>query len=226
MGMCFHFLNRGGVIAAPAITWPGSYCMARDVAFYDEEPHWVAENGLAVVVDLFGAGVKLPPGRSTRYILDGAHNVLDRGHAQLLREGRVEAVVYSFGAVKQLSGIRGGMVVSPHIDDRWRAYRHYGVLHNRVPELREGGNFDMNEFSAALILAQLDEWKETQATSKSLLKRYQERLRGVRDLRVLEGGSGHLIPVWTPKRDLLRDALRFEGIETSVHYKLPAWLRP
>jgi dTDP-4-amino-4,6-dideoxygalactose transaminase len=226
MGMCFHFLNRGGVIAAPAITWPGSYCMARDVEFYDEEPTWVAKEGLVVVVDLFGAGVTLPPGRSSRYILDAAHNVLDLGHSNLLTTGQVEAVVYSFGAVKQLSGIRGGMVISPHVDARWRAYRHYGVLQNRVPEMPEGGNFDMNEFSSALILGQLDEWKETQATSQSLLKRYQERLRGIPGLRVLEKGSGHLMTVWTPKRDLLRDALRFEGIETSVHYKLPAGLAP
>lgn len=226
MGMCFHFMRGAGEVHAPVITWPGSYCMAKwGLKFYDTAPPALfGKAGVSVVVDLFGAG--LPRMCGGGYVLDAAHNVLAPEHGNLLNTRQVEAVVYSFGAVKQLSGIRGGMVLSPHVNDRWRAYRHYGVLQNRVPEMAEGGNFDMNEFSAALILAQLDEWKETQATSQSLLKRYQERLCDVPGLRVLEKGSGHLMVVWTKHRDRLRDALRFEGIETSVHYKLPAWLSP
>lgn len=232
MGMCFHFLglSTAGRTRAPAITWPGSYCMGRGVEFYDCVP-WGQRYDTVVLVDLFGAQDirELAHGGGEghpTYVLDAAHNVLDRRHGGYLRDGLVQAVVYSFGAVKQLSGIRGGLVVCPRITDEWRAYRHYGVHRDRLPELPVGGNFDMNEFSAELILAQLDEWKETQETSQCLLRRYVERLRGVPGLKVLERGSGHLFVVWTKHRDRLRDALRFEGIETSVHYKLPTWINP
>jgi len=228
MGMCFHF--RGGRVKAPAITWPGSYCMASRVEFYDVEP-WAGSRDLLVMVDLYGAAEfnKAPFDQSfskPEIVLDAAHNVLDPRHGEMVKKGgQVDAIVYSFGAVKQLSGIRGGMVVSRWVDDRWRAYRHYGVLHNRVPELVQAGNFDMNDFSAALILEQLKEWDEAKLELERLLLHYQERLL-YSGAKIVHGGSGHLFVLWHPERDRIRDALRFEGIETSVHYKLPAWLNP
>jgi Predicted pyridoxal phosphate-dependent enzyme apparently involved in regulation of cell wall biogenesis len=237
MGMCFRFIKPAGdrQVRAPAITWPGTYCMAYHTEFYDVEP-FAGVRDLLVLVDLFGAqDIPAEIARTSAYlagkypratVLDAAHNVLDRRHGEMVKSGGLDAVVYSFGAVKQLSGIRGGMVVSPHVDDKWRAYRHYGVIQNRVPELPEGGNFDMNDFSAALILEQLKEWEETRAAALGLLSRYVERLSPLLGTEMVIDGSGHLCAIWHVARDRIRDALRFEGIETSVHYKLPAWLNP
>lgn len=235
MGMCFKFLRGYKGVVAPAITWPGSYCMAFEPEFYDVEPRGIMGGNQVVLVDLFGAEdvvalVETWKGVADRptIILDAAHNVLAAGHGQLLKQKDLDAVVYSFGAVKQMSGIRGGLVVSRYVDYRWRAARHYGVLHNRLPELPTGGNFDMNDFSASLVLAQLEEWEDTESKARALLEHYQTNLGPVqgKGIKILERGSGHLFVIWSEHRDRIRDALRFEGIETSVHYKLPAWLNP
>jgi dTDP-4-amino-4,6-dideoxygalactose transaminase len=230
MGMCFYFLS--GRVRAPAITWPGSYCMGRAVQWYDHAPTF-ENRETTVLVDLYGAAPIqewVKKGRDRQFmhsyiVVDAAHNFLAPYHNMRFFRDEVDAVVYSFGAVKQLSGIRGGIVVSRHISEKWRAYRHYGVVRDRLPELPQGGNFDMNDFSAALILEQYKEWDTEKLELERMLRRYQERLC-CSSAKIVHGGSGHLFVIWHPERDRIRDALRFEGIETSVHYKLPAWLNP
>lgn len=211
---CYHFLVGDKFLQAPVLTWPGTYCTHHKVCFYDERPQVGAPN---VVVDLYGSG-EVPIIGST-VIIDAAHNCLSKDLIQkYLLTGKAAAICFSFGPTKQLTTIRGGAVISPHVSGQWRSFIHYGA-HGRQPFMRQGGNYTMPDYNACIGINQLKRFDAMQERRQALLIRYDA-------LPVKKYPStGHICSVEAPepKRDYLRRVLAQAGVQTSHHYAIEDW---
>lgn len=217
---CYHFLVKNHRLQAPVLTWPGSYCgHPYDILFYDEVPK---EPGPAVVVDLYGRGL-IPECRARPLIIDAAHNCLSRRLIlHWLLPGKADAICFSFGPTKQLTTIRGGAIISPHISGQWRSYIHFGA-HGRIPHLQKGGNYTMPDFNAVIGLEQMARFGDMQECRRTLLFEYGKgHIGALTDVC----SSGHMYAIRNPVKERPRLALEYAGIQTSHHYPLPAWVNP
>jgi dTDP-4-amino-4,6-dideoxygalactose transaminase len=148
-----------------------------------------------------------------------------------------DAGCFSFFPNKNMTTGEGGMVVFADEEAAARARRlrshamttltwdrHRGHAAS-YDVLGLGFNYRIDELRAALGIVQLERLPELNERRAHLAARYAERLEGSA-LRVPSlGGRGrsahHIVPVLAPsesERDRLRDALRAERIQTSVHY--------
>ena len=140
-----------------------------------------------------------------------------------------DAVAWSFYPGKNLGAFAdaGGVTTDdPAVADQIRVLRNYGSrvkYHNEV----RGVNSRMDELQAAFLrakLARLDEWNERRVSIASM---YQGWLAGVADLVLPEvtptmDPAWHLFVVRTPARDRVQRELARRGVQTLIHYPVPA----
>jgi dTDP-4-amino-4,6-dideoxygalactose transaminase len=158
----------------------------------------------------------------TTTILDAAHRFGDPEHAVFLKEGRVQAVCYSFNCQKEVPCIRGGAVVSPHVRDEWRDFIRCGTR-NKVPVMSGGIKGGLPDPLAAWVIRSLRRLPLARKKRQVVLGVYEEYLG--RWLLTKPGvASGHLAVLLLPDtgtRTLIRNSLGRLGIETSIHYPIP-----
>lgn len=141
-----------------------------------------------------------------------------------------DAATFSFYPSKNLAAVGDGGALVTNSDEVARDAR-LRRDHGRTSKYEHGvvgWNYRMDEFQAAALnvkLPRLDAWNERR---RALASRYTERLSKL-PLALPAPDAGtvwHLYVIRTPKRDVLREFLEKQGIETGVHYPLPLHLQP
>lgn len=226
--------HDGQVVEAPVFTWPSTYSHAQHRNLVDTDagawPIWSdREDVLRIVVSLWGRPIPArclaAPGGP--FILDAAHSF---GYGlDLLAQGRVAAVCYSFGPQKEVPCVRGGAVVSPHITPAWRALAHSGTL-DRYGVMERGWNYTMPEPFAAMLPRQLDLVEQRKALRRATMRSYISD-PDIRSLSYVspEDASGHLMVLEArdeTERTRWAGNLLTNRIECGIHYQMPAWLPP
>lgn len=172
-------------------------------------------------------------------IEDAAHAFGARDHrGQVAGQGSVAACL-SFYATKNLPAGEGGAIVTEdnELADYARSYRLHGLSKDAWQRYEPGrwAQYDLvipgikanlPDLLAALALSQLARFGEMQATRRTLVCRYRDRLRHVAGLRSVpaeldEDGADHLMVVEVPAaldRNLVIQQLNERGIGTSVHF--------
>lgn len=143
--------------------------------------------------------------------------------------------MFSFQAIKHLTTGDGGMIV---VQDhslaakaeriRWfgidRTNKQMGTWENDIWEV--GYKYQMNDIAAAMGLAALEEFDETLAHRKRLMKKYTELLGGVAGVKVIgkdltdRSHAAWLYTIVVDRRIDFVKKLREKGIESGqVHYR-------
>jgi len=144
-----------------------------------------------------------------------------------------DLAAFSFYPTKNLGafGDAGAVLTSdPRLAERLRRLRNYGQT-ERCHHAERGVNSRLDEVQAALLrvgLAHLDDHNEER---RSLARRYQDRLRGVRLPRAWPSDESvhhvyHLFVIQYPARDVMRRHLQTCGVGSLVHYPVPVHLQP
>jgi dTDP-4-amino-4,6-dideoxygalactose transaminase len=138
---------------------------------------------------------------------------------------------FSFYPTKNIGAYGDGGLVTTNDDalaERLRLLRQYG-WRERDKSVLKGLNSRLDEIQAAMLrvkLRHLDDWNERR---RQLAARYTEALRHTRLGLPFEPNDMqpvyHLYVVRSRDRDTLRTHLKAEGIETLIHYPLPAHLQ-
>ena len=191
-----------------------------------------------VPVHLYGHPVDLDP--VLRFARAHDLVVLDdaaQAHGARLRGrpvgGLTHATAWSFYPGKNLGALGDGGAVTtsdPETARRLRSLRNYGSTEKyRHDEV--GWNSRLDEVQAALLSVKLRQLDEHNARRAAVARRYDEGLTGL-DLAGLDLAlperAAEATPVWhlyvvrTPHRNRLRDHLAACGVETGVHYPVPA----
>jgi len=140
---------------------------------------------------------------------------------------------FSFYPSKNLGALGdGGMIVTDDaaLAAKLRRLRMYG-WEKRYYTVDPGGiNSRLDEIQAALLhvkLRHLPSWNDAR---RRIARRYDQLLAGtglvLPDAPADESHIYHLYVVQAKQRDQLQAALKERGIETAVHYPLPAHLQP
>jgi dTDP-4-amino-4,6-dideoxygalactose transaminase len=140
---------------------------------------------------------------------------------------------FSFYPTKNLGTLGdGGAVVGndPDLGSRIRMLRQYGWTTERVSEF-SGINSRLDEIQAAILRAKLPYLGSENQRRREIAGKYDQLLTDLpleTPMRVASEGAHvfHQYVVRTPERDRLRSLLRNAGIETLVHYPVPAHLQP
>ncbi|HEU5102447.1 MAG TPA: DegT/DnrJ/EryC1/StrS family aminotransferase [Roseiflexaceae bacterium] len=140
---------------------------------------------------------------------------------------------FSFYPSKNLGALGdGGMIVTDDADlaARLRRLRMYG-WEKRYYTVDSGGiNSRLDEIQAALLRVKLRHLADWNAARRRIARRYNQLLAGTGLLLPEIPGDErhvfHLYVVQSAQRDRLQAALRQRGVETAIHYPLPAHLQP
>lgn len=143
-----------------------------------------------------------------------------------------DAAAFSFYPTKNLGALGdGGAVVTRDgaLAARIAALRNYGSDVKYHYPFR-GRNSRLDELQAALLRVQLGHLDQDLAWRRRVARRYRERLRHPQihlpEVAREEQHAWHLFVVRCPRRDALQRHLRECGIQTQVHYPLPAHRQP
>jgi dTDP-4-amino-4,6-dideoxygalactose transaminase len=138
---------------------------------------------------------------------------------------------FSFYPTKNLGAYGdGGAVVTstPRRAETLRRLRNYGQV-DRYRHASKGWNSRLDEIQAAILRVKLPHLEEWNARRRALAERYREKLAGAPISPLSENPGGghayHLFVVRAPNRDRVRDELAQKGIETQIHYPIPAHLQ-
>jgi dTDP-4-amino-4,6-dideoxygalactose transaminase len=142
-----------------------------------------------------------------------------------------DAAGFSFYPGKNLGAFGDGGAVVTNDDklaDRLRVLRNYGSRQKYYNEVK-GVNSRLDSLQAAFLRVKLSHLEAWNNRRKTVAKRYLEELAGIQDLElpaVAEGAAPawHLFVLRHPRRDELRQHLRESGIDTLIHYPVPAHL--
>ncbi len=137
------------------------------------------------------------------------------------------AVCFSFHPVKNLAMPNGGLISINHKNHkqfrRILAARRWCGITDRVGseyDVREiGWNYYMNEFSAAIGLAQLKKLDRLNNIRKKIAKSYDKQIDVEHKTVFNKDCSYHLYWVLVKNRKKFRENMRQSGIETGTHYK-------
>jgi dTDP-4-amino-4,6-dideoxygalactose transaminase len=176
--------------------------------------------------------------KSLRVIEDAAH-AFGCTHKGMKIGAGGDVLCFSFDGIKNITSAEGGAVITGDsaIAEKTRDARLLGV--EKDTEKRFSGQrsweFDvkaqgwrghMSNVNAALGRSQLRRLETEFAPRRvHLARRYVEMLTGLAEVRHLNLEYGpivpHIFPVFVPaeKRDMVREALRLENIESGIHYK-------
>ena len=165
---------------------------------------------------------------------DAAHAAGLAGAIGLLSD----AAAFSFFTNKNMTTAEGGMLIVRDAQRRQRArlLRAHGMTALTLERTRGaavgydvldcGFNFRMDEFRAALGLAQIERLSEWNASRRALTRHYRQTLaRLAPDVQAPfdadHSTSAHIMPVLLPpetNRGQVMQGMRDAGIQTSVHY--------
>jgi dTDP-4-amino-4,6-dideoxygalactose transaminase len=140
---------------------------------------------------------------------------------------------FSFYPSKNLGALGdGGMITTDDAElaAKLRRLRMYG-WEKRYHTVDAGGiNSRLDEIQAALLRVKLRHLPDWNAARRRIAQRYNEQLAGTGLLLPELPADGshvfHLYVVQTPQRDRLQAALQQRGVESAIHYPLPAHLQP
>jgi dTDP-4-amino-4,6-dideoxygalactose transaminase len=163
-----------------------------------------------------------------KVIYDAAHafGVEDEG-GSILRHGDLS--ILSFHATKVFTTFEGGAIVSPDEKTKIRIdyLKNFGFS-DEVTVVAPGINGKMNEFQAAVGLAQLKHVDSALQERAMIAARYRERLsviKGIHCLSVVEYkiSNNSYFPVFVKseypiKRDVLYEKLKSHGISTRRYF--------
>ncbi|MFF2964269.1 DegT/DnrJ/EryC1/StrS family aminotransferase [Streptomyces sp. NPDC057963] len=213
----------------------------------------VNANTAAVIPVLFGGrAVDLGPihcelnERGIAVVEDAAHAFGSRNGTR--RVGATGALTcFSFGPIKNLTCGQGGMVIprTPEEADTIRRLRLLGVTQSQTERANTttyqvdsfGLRYQLSGINAAIGLAQLDHFDTAETTRQHLWRTYQDALRPLDDVTLVDVGVEHTVPhlcqVRISHRDQVFAALRSRGIGVGVHYPpnhiqpaFTTWRRP
>ena len=138
-----------------------------------------------------------------------------------------KAVCFSFHPVKNLAMPTGGLISinDPRykkfkkllIERRWCGITSRKGTDYDVKEI--GGNYYMNEFSAAIGIEQLKKLEKLNLIRKKIGKKFNEQINIKFKMPYNEDCSYHLYWILVKNRDEFREKLSKNGIETGTHYK-------
>jgi perosamine synthetase len=168
-------------------------------------------------------------------IEDAAHAVGAKYKGKAV--GSISAfTMFSFQAIKHITTGDGGMVTFK--DDgkllergkrlRWfgidRSAKQKGIWENDIKDI--GYKYQMNDISAAMGLAALEEFDEVLKLRKELFSKYETLLKDIPGLNFIGGGytdrehAAWMCTVTVENRDALSKKLRENNIESAqVHYR-------
>ena len=134
---------------------------------------------------------------------------------------------FSFHPVKNLAMPTGGLVAINHknhdhirrtlLSRRWCGITNRKDADYDVKEL--GWNFYMNEFSAAVGLAQLSTLDKSNKIRLNVASRYNKEINVERKMPLNKDCSYHFYWILTKNRNQFRKKMLENGIETGTHYK-------
>ena len=146
------------------------------------------------------------------------------------------ATVYSFYPTKPCFAAEGGAITYNMVGMDGPdavAFREHGWNGSKYVSDGIGGNFRMNELSAAIGFAQLSRGLQIERGKQRLTvaKHIMDALRGyVVFQEITPGGKSvySILAMWTfgNKRDQVRDHLLGDGIETGIHYPVGLHRQP
>lgn len=164
---------------------------------------------------------------------NGVHLIEDAAHAAgaVYKNKKIgshgEMVCFSFHPVKNLAMPTGGLISINRKDHKevsrvLKEKRWCGISSRKntdydVKDL--GWNYYMNEFAAAVGLAQLRKLDKTNNLRKQIAKRYQKEISIELKMPYDEGCSYHFYWIRVKNRTEFRKRLLEKGIETGTHYK-------
>tara|TARA_B100001540_G_scaffold315603_1_gene343256 strand:+ start:1739 stop:2824 length:1086 start_codon:yes stop_codon:yes gene_type:complete len=138
-----------------------------------------------------------------------------------------DAVCFSFHPVKNLAMPTGGLISINRVDHKklsnlLNSRRWCGITNRKgtdydVHEI--GWNYYMNEFSAAIGLAQLKKLEKLNLLRKKIAKKYSTELEVNSKMPYDTNCSYHLYWILVKNRKKFREQLDEQGIETGTHYK-------
>jgi dTDP-4-amino-4,6-dideoxygalactose transaminase len=143
-----------------------------------------------------------------------------------------DAGCFSFYPTKNLGALGdGGMVTTddPQVAEHIRQLRNGGQSSRYIHE-EVGFNSRLDEVQAAILRAKLPRLNEWNRRRTSLAEHYRRLLKDT-PVTIVPTQAGaepvhHLFVVRTSRRDELQESLAAEGIQTLIHYPIPAHLQP
>ena len=143
-----------------------------------------------------------------------------------------DASAFSFFPTKNLGALGdGGAVVTRDgaLAARIAALRNYGSdAKYRHPF--QGRNSRLDELQAAMLRVKLKHLDQDLAQRRHVARRYRDRIRHPQirlpEVAREEQHAWHLFVVRCPRRDALQRHLQVHGIQSQVHYPLPAHRQP
>lgn len=172
---------------------------------------------------------RIAQAHNLKVLYDAAHTFGARknGHCLALKG---DASIYSFHATKLFNSIEGGAIVfkDGSMATKFNQYKNFGIeSEDSIPNI--GGNGKMNEFQAAMGLANLPYLPEIIAQRKEYTLRYRARLADIRGMRLFRPENEEVeynyayFPVYITDeagltRDQLYEALHEDGIYTRKYF--------
>lgn len=140
--------------------------------------------------------------------------------------GHGSAVCFSFHPTKNLAMPTGGAITLNDKQNkkykkilnskRWCGITNRKGVKYDVKNL--GWNYYMNEFSAAIGLAQLKKLDSMNNKRKEIAKRYSNEIELEEKMGFFKNCSYHLYWIQVKKRDRFMKKMKDNGIETGIHY--------
>jgi dTDP-4-amino-4,6-dideoxygalactose transaminase len=137
---------------------------------------------------------------------------------------------FSFYPAKNIGAIgEAGMVVTDNTSyaDRIRVLRDHGSRQKYSHEVL-GYNYRLEAIQAAALRVKLKRLTAWNKARQALAAEYRRLIPGPALLPKAQDGeeSNHIFPILSPRRDELRRYLGDRGIETGIHYPIPAHQQP
>ncbi|AIF46959.1 DegT/DnrJ/EryC1/StrS family aminotransferase [Dyella japonica] len=143
-----------------------------------------------------------------------------------------DAAGFSFFPAKNLGALGDGGAVVTNDDElaaRVTALRNYGS-EVKYHHLYQGLNSRLDEMQAAMLRVKLAHLDEEVARRRQVARRYRDGIRhpqiALPRVQAEERHAWHLFVVRCAQRDALRDHLGAHGVQSQVHYPVPAHRQP
>ena len=135
------------------------------------------------------------------------------------------AAAHSFYPTKNLGAFGDAGAVTtddPALADLVRTLANYGSSRHYVFD-HLGRNSRIDELQAAILLAKLPNLDHDNQRRRDIADRYLQEISNplVRLVRSGRDSVHHIFPVFSPRRDDLRQFLADHGVETEIHYPIP-----
>lgn len=138
------------------------------------------------------------------------------------------AAGFSFYPGKNLGALGDAGAVTtndPHLAERIKALRNYGMEKKYIFSYRQGKNCRLDEIQAALLRVKLPFLDNDNSTRRKYAWRYLQEIHNplieLPRFEVAEQHVFHIFPVFCPERERLQRYLLEQGVETLIHYPIP-----